>query len=76
MFVYRPFRFSLSLVPRLTEGLFTGYTEQISLHTCFRINVQKTTRQESQGNIFFQMSSEVIDKARKGKDLELLLTGD
>ena len=25
MFVYRPFRFSLSLVPRPTKGLFTGY---------------------------------------------------
>ena len=25
MFVYRPFRFSLSLVPRSTKGLFTGY---------------------------------------------------
>jgi len=25
MFVYRPFRFSLSLVPHSTKGLFTGY---------------------------------------------------
>ena len=25
MFVYRPFRFSLSLVPRSIKGLFTGY---------------------------------------------------
>ena len=25
MFVHRPFRFSLSLVPRSTKSLFTGY---------------------------------------------------
>ena len=37
---------------------------------------KKTTRQETQGNIFLQTSSEAIDKARKGRDLELPLTGD
>ena len=28
MFVHRPFRFPLSLVPRSTKGLFTGYARQ------------------------------------------------
>ena len=28
MFVYRPFRFSLSPVPRSTKGLFTGYVDK------------------------------------------------
>ena len=30
MFVHRPFRFSLSLVPRSTKGLFTGYGVHLS----------------------------------------------